>query len=814
MSQKTLWSSISVLCLSALLCLLVVFTVQASAWQARNDPGRNNAFYEFKLPLITKNYIPARVTLWHQWDASYWAEYNDVIQAFNMSHPEMAIEAIYKDDLWDALAQAIPVGRGPDIVAYANDPIGQWAIAGYLAPLDPAIDLAYLNANFEPAAVNGVLWNDHVWGMPDFQEGIALVYNREVISETQIPAPDDLSGLLEEAELFREEHPDKYYLCDQGLGGFDAYHEAPIFFEYGLSQYGGYLDEEGTVYMTTTEAISGAEWIEDFRAFAPYETSHQICRDMLVSGEAAIWWTGPWAIPDLQDNGIDLGIAPIGSPFVGVRNYMMTTNAVTRGNMDAVIEILKYFGSANIQKQLTLANKTVPANTAALNDPDVQAIYEIARFGESMQRGTAMGNGIYTSCQWDPVAQATMNIWDGSQTPEMAMEFAQEMIEACVAGMNPSTITIWQQWSDDALPAYQQAIDDYIADHPGITINLVNPGDFSAAMAKYIPFMAGPDVVNFSNTGIGDWALSEYLAPITSWTGKAYMDANFEPAAVSGVTWMDQIWGIPDKQEGIALVYNHELISDTEIPAPDDFAGMLTTAEEFQITNPDTYYLCSEGLGEVNAYHPAAIYFGFGMNTYGGYVDEDGTVYMTTTEAISAANWISDFSVNGPVTTTYDTCKNMMIDGKAGMWWTGPWAIPDLQDAGVDYGIAPMGSPFVTVWNYMLTSNGYDRGKAEMVLDLLLYLGSAEVQEQLSLANQTVPANTAALNDPDVQAIYEVARFGESMHLGTPMANHPYGYCQWGAVGEATFAVWSGALEPLEAMNQAQADIEECVAGP
>ena len=63
---------------------------------------------------------------------------------------------------------------------------------------------------------------------------------------------------------------------------------------------------------------------------------------------------------------------------------------------------------------------------------------------------------------------------------------------------------------------------------------------------------------------------------------------------------------------------------------------------------------------------------------------------------------------------------------------------------------------------------------------------SAEVQEQLTLANHTVPANTAALNDPDVQTIYEVARFGESLHQGTPMANHSYGGCQWGPVGEAT----------------------------
>ena len=48
-----------------------------------------------------------------------------------------------------------------------------------------------------------------------------------------------------------------------------------------------------------------------------------------------------------------------------------------------------------------------------------------------------------------------------------------------------------------------------------------------------------------------------------------------------------------------------------------------------------------------DSYHPAPIYFGFGLSEYGGYVDEDGTVYMTTTEAISAADWIFDFSVNG-----------------------------------------------------------------------------------------------------------------------------------------------------------------------
>ena len=277
--------------------------------------------------------------------------------------------------------------------------------------------------------------------------------------------------------------------------------------------------------------------------------------------------------------------------------------------------------------------------------------------------------------------------------------------------------------------------------------------------------------------------------------------------------WKDQIWGIPDTQEGIALVYNREMITDTAIPAPDDFAGMFSDAVQFQLDNPGKDYLCSQGLGDIDAYHPAPIYFGYGLNAFGGYVNEYGTVNMTTTEAISAAEWIADFSVNGPITTTYDTCKNMMIDGEAAIWWTGPWAIPDLQEAGLNYGIAPMGSPFVGVRDYMMTTNGEDRGKAEAIIDIMKYLGSFEVQKQLTLANSTVPANTAALTDPDVQAIKEVAGFGASLHFGTPMANHIYAGCQWGPVGEATFAIWSGSQTPLEAMNTAQDAIKSCVAG-
>ncbi len=378
---------------------------------------------------------PVTITVWHGWDGEYLKAYEEVVKEFNDSHDNIKIELSKVDNLSDALSVAIPSGEGPDIMAWVQDQIGRNALVGNIVPIDQWVSEDYLKQNFEPAAVQAMIWNGKVWGIPESQEGIALVYNKELISEDELPNPDDFNDLLEKATQFRKDNPDKYYLCDQGLGNPDAYHVAPIYFGNGLSKYKGYIDDQGNAYMNSPEGYAAAEWIEKFREVAPAETSHEICQAMLTDGEAAIWWTGPWAIADLEKAGIDYGIAPMGSPFVGIKLFMMTPNAVDRGNADAAIEVMKYFGSAEVQKKLALTNKTVPANTKALHDPEVQALYTVAKFGESLNRGTPMPNHPYIDCQWGPVGDATTAIWNGSQTPKEAMDDAQAAIEKCIEEM-------------------------------------------------------------------------------------------------------------------------------------------------------------------------------------------------------------------------------------------------------------------------------------------------------------------------------------------------------------------------------------------
>ncbi len=73
------------------------------------------------------------------------------------------------------------------------------------------------------------------------------------------------------------------------------------------------------------------------------------------------------------------------------------------------------------------------------------------------------------------------------------------------------------------------------------------------------------------------------------------------------------------------------------------------------------------------------------------------------------------------------------------------------------------------------------------------YFTSAEVQAKLAVANKTIPAASAALMDPEVQALATLSGFGASLNLGSPMANTPFAGAQWGPVGDATTALWTGA---------------------
>ncbi len=376
------------------------------------------------------------IVLWHNWSTPQEQAYAEIITAFNTTHAALVIQPVKIETLNDALTVALPTGEGPDLIHWTADQIGAHALAGNIVPVDDYFADDYLMENFEPAAAQAMQWHNQSWGIPVTQEGLALIYNQDQLRKSELPDPTDFNDLLEKAIAFRRENPDKYYLCNPGLGQSAAYHVAPIYLGHGLDRYGGLIDDRGHVHVNSEAGYEAASWLAEFSKVAPAKASFSLCQEMFTSGQAPIWWGGARALLALEESRLNYGIAPMGSPYVKVTLFMLTPNALTRGHAPAAVSVLTYLGSATVQRELALMQDVVPANSQALRSLEVQTRPYIAGFGAALQLGTPWPNHPYGACQWEAIGEATLAIWRGEKDPLPALNDAQLIIENCVAGIS------------------------------------------------------------------------------------------------------------------------------------------------------------------------------------------------------------------------------------------------------------------------------------------------------------------------------------------------------------------------------------------
>lgn len=376
---------------------------------------------------------PVKITIWHQWQGEYLTAIEAAFKDYSAAHPNVTIDLSKPEDVNNALKVAVPAGEGPDIIGWANDNIGAQALAGNIVALnDLGIDQKFLESTYEPAAIKGVVWQDKIWALPESQEGIALVYNKDLVTDEYLPKdPLNFEDFLAKAKAFKDK-TGKVLVCSSGLGGADAYHVAPIYFGFGVPEY---VDDQGKAYLGAPEAVAAGKWLVELSKVSLKEANDDICKADFAEGKVGIRWTGPWAIKGIEDAKVNYGLLPMGRPFVGIKTLMLTKNAVDRGSAEVALDIIKYFTGAEVQKKLALINKTIPAATAAVKDPEVQKLATLAGFGAALNLGVPMANTPYAGAQWQPVADATLALWNGTQAPDVALAAAQKAIDEAIAKM-------------------------------------------------------------------------------------------------------------------------------------------------------------------------------------------------------------------------------------------------------------------------------------------------------------------------------------------------------------------------------------------
>jgi len=224
------------------------------------------------------------------------------------------------ENITDSFPIAAQAGKGPDIVIWAHDKIGEWADGGLISPVDVQ---SKFRDKFFPKSWQAVMHRDRLWGYPIALETATLIYNKALLDG---PPPMELSQLAAVDQAIKKNHPGVITIL---------WDPRSAYYTWGILASGGgfVFAKNGTDYdlrnigIATPGAVDAlTEILGLIRAgilpkICPYSESEE----RMGQGKLAMMISGPWAWSNLTQKGINFGLAQIpgvngkvGRPFVGV----------------------------------------------------------------------------------------------------------------------------------------------------------------------------------------------------------------------------------------------------------------------------------------------------------------------------------------------------------------------------------------------------------------------------------------------------------------------------------------------------------------
>jgi maltose-binding protein MalE len=368
-------------------------------------------------------------------------------------------------------------------------------------------------------------------------------------------------------------------------------------------------------------------------------------------------------------------------------------------------------------------------------------------------------------------------------------------------------------WADDKFaPIITQVAEPFTAETGvPVEVTLIDYQDMRAQIVVAAPAGEGPDLFIGGHDWLGEAVENGIAAPVDLGS----KEANLTEVSLNALNWNGTQHALPYAVENVALYYNTDLI---ETP-PTTVEELTAICDELgdAIDNcwgiqgggsaPDAYHnfpFVSAGGGYIFGFSPET---GFDTTDIG--VDSDGAIAgVTALETLVADGYIAGIDE--------DDAKQFFIDGKQAFFMSGPWWINTWDEAGINYGVAPLPTlegnpmgPFVGVRGFFVNEFGLNKAIAEEFL--LNFIATDETMLALHEADPRgptwIPTLEAIGDDPVFSA------FGASGANGQFMPNVPEMGSVWDPLGNQLLAVRQGQLDAQTAMTQAAEQIAAAVGG-
>ncbi|WP_456398521.1 sugar ABC transporter substrate-binding protein [Mesoaciditoga sp.] len=330
-------------------------------------------------------------------------------------------------DIRSKFVTAASAGQGPDIIIGANDWVGELAADGLLTPIT-FLSKDQLKA-FAPTSLDAFSYNGKLYGLPYGIDVLALFYNKDYV--TEIPKTADAFF-----EMAKQMTGGGFYGLAYGVSG-NPYFSAPF-----IQGFGGYIFgtkangglNPNDIGLANSGAVKGLEFIVKMfkEGLLPKGEDYNTMMKLFDSGKAAMMINGEWAVPQVQQAGINFGIAPIpgGKPFVGVQGFMI--NSKSPNQIQAMEFMANYIDTEETMYKLWQADPRIPARYDVAKKAEATAPW-LKGFVEALSNTTPMPNIPQMASVWNAWTNALNLAISGKESAQAALNTAVEQIKAAIA---------------------------------------------------------------------------------------------------------------------------------------------------------------------------------------------------------------------------------------------------------------------------------------------------------------------------------------------------------------------------------------------
>lgn len=370
------------------------------------------------------------VVIWSYYETKQQKEGLDrLVEGFNNRQKEYVARWEYQgpsSEFKKLLSIGVAEGSLPDVVIIDNPDMRKYVELGIFEDITRTVEADYDLTEFYPEVISSVRYDGRYYGVPFCCNNVGLVYNKDMFREAGVEPPGNWEQFLHAAEVMTTK--ERYgFAMSAILEEQSSFQLAPWLLSTGedMEDLGG----EGTV-----EALSMIKDMVD-KGYMPRDCINWSQVDVarqFAAGKCAMMENGPWALPLVEEAGIDYGVVTLP---VDERSIVVTGGenfGIIKGkNVDGAMALLAYYYEDDVMLRLNEQMYALPpVRRLAVRLQESNPAYQV--FAQQMEHCITRSAYLYWPKITGVLSESLYGVIVGGTSPEEAADDIGDRIQACM----------------------------------------------------------------------------------------------------------------------------------------------------------------------------------------------------------------------------------------------------------------------------------------------------------------------------------------------------------------------------------------------